>query len=693
MTARGLRAVHRICGLSRRLGVAAVTLATVRAATPPNILYILADDLGYGDVSCLNPQSKWSTPQIDRVAREGVLFTDAHSASSLCTPARYALLTGRYAWRGQLKQGVLQGYSAPLIESDRPTVAGFLREHGYATAMFGKWHLGLDWAPATGGLAPVDFAKPVGGGPIAHGFERFFGISASLDMPPYVWIDQDRTTRVPTGAIADSPAPRLWRAGPIAPDFKLEDVQPRLTDMAIAYLNERGAARDGRPFFLYLALAAPHTPLLPTREFDGKTQATTYGDFVAQVDDDIGRILRTLEATGQARNTLVVITSDNGFAPAAGLTEHLKIGHDPSGGLRGYKSDLFDGGHRIPFIVRWPGVAAAGLQSPELVEQLDLFATCAEILGAKMPASAAEDSVSMLPLLRGRNHGAGAGGDRPSFGRRAVRHPPRSVEAPALARLRGLEPTDPDSQPMAQDGRGRPFAAATIPALRPLGRSRGADQPRRGASRNGAAPRPPPAQLCRAGAQHARFAAGQRPSDRVASARLDEGIRPLIFPMPRFAKIKWLLTFTLGLPILFIAALCTPLRSAILPRPKYSGAALPPSTVAVPHLRTIAWKSDSPLAVQLYESWAKRPLVGFQKGGKGDAARIILGRLLARHDLPATNAFILAAQPWASPAPPAGRTPRATTISPSRCSRRRCGSSVTTPPFSRPRPATTCCTC
>lgn len=396
---RGLASA--VLPLARRLAVASAALIALRAATPPNILYILADDLGYGDVSCLNPQSKWATPQIDRLAREGISFTDAHSGSSLCTPARYALLTGRYAWRGQLKQGVLQGYSAPLIERDRPTVADFLRGHGYATAMFGKWHLGLDWAPAPGAPGPVDFTKPVGGGPIAHGFERFFGISASLDMPPYVWLEQDRATCVPSGTIADSPPPRLWRAGPIAPDFRLEDVQPRLTEKAIAYLRQRGSAGDGRPFFLYLALAAPHTPLLPTREFDGKTHATTYGDFVTQVDDDIGRILAALEASGQAGNTLVMVTSDNGFAPAAGLDEHLKIGHDPSGGLRGYKSDLFDGGHRVPLIVRWPGVTPPGARSPELVEQLDLFATCADILGAAAPENAAEDSVSMLPLLRG----------------------------------------------------------------------------------------------------------------------------------------------------------------------------------------------------------------------------------------------------------------------------------------------------
>jgi arylsulfatase A len=387
--------------IPRRLLTFALLAFSAHAAPPPNIVYILTDDLGIGDVSCYNPKSAWQTPHIDRLAREGARFTDAHSASSLCTPSRYALLTGRYAWRGSLKQGVLQGHSPALIEPGRPTVASFLREHGYATAIFGKWHLGLDWARNGPQPENIDYAKSFGGGPIAHGFDRFFGISASLDMPPYVWLAQDRATTLPTERLADSKAPKLWRAGPLAPDFKLEDVQPRLTAQAIAYIAERATAKNQKPFFLYLPLAAPHTPILPTREFEGKTHATTYGDFVTQVDADIGAILAALEKNGFAKNTLVIFTSDNGFAPAADVPAHLRIAHDPSGGYRGYKSDLFDGGHRIPFIARWPGVIRAGTTSADLVEQLDLFATCADILGAKIPDTAAEDSVSLLPLLRG----------------------------------------------------------------------------------------------------------------------------------------------------------------------------------------------------------------------------------------------------------------------------------------------------
>lgn len=385
-----------------RLLIALLCAVAARAATPPNIVYILADDLGIGDVSCYNPKSAWQTPQLDRMARDGLRFDAAHSGSSLCTPSRYALLTGRYAWRGELKQGVLQGYHPALIEAGRPTVASFLRHYGYTTAAFGKWHLGLNWVRTGPLLENVDFSKPFAAGPTAHGFDRFFGISASLDMPPYVWLAQDRATMVPTGTVADSPVPKLWRAGPIATDFKMEDVQPRLIATALDYLAERAAAKDGKPFFLYLPLAAPHTPVLPTRDFEGKTKTTSYGDFVTQVDADVGRILAALEKHGLARNTLVIFTSDNGFAPAADVPAHARFNHDPSGGYRGYKSDLFEGGHRVPFIARWSGTIKAGSTSDALVEQLDLFATAAELVGAKLPDNAAEDSVSFLPLLRGQ---------------------------------------------------------------------------------------------------------------------------------------------------------------------------------------------------------------------------------------------------------------------------------------------------
>lgn len=372
------------------------------AARPPNIIVILADDLGMGDVSCCNPESAWRTPSLDRLAGDGMLFTDAHSSSAVCTPTRYSLLTGRYAWRTRLKESVLQGYSPPLIEPGRLTLPEFLRRQGYVTAMLGKWHLGLDWGRTGPKPEAVDFAMPVGGGPKSHGFDHFFGIAASLDMPPYVWIENDRVTAVPDREVGDGPAPRYWRAGPIGADFRMEEVQPRLTARTIAYLGERALAGDGKPFFLFLSLAAPHTPILPASDFSGRTPSA-YGDFVVQVDADVGSILDALDQHGLTRDTLLIVTSDNGFSPVADLPKHRSFGHDPSGGFRGAKTDAFEGGHRIPFIARWPGVIPAGTRCAEVVGQLDLFATCAEVLGKTLPEDVAEDSFSMLPLLRGEN--------------------------------------------------------------------------------------------------------------------------------------------------------------------------------------------------------------------------------------------------------------------------------------------------
>lgn len=376
------------------------TSATV-AAKNPNIVYILADDMGIGDVSSLNPHCAWQTPNLDRLAREGTAFTDAHSASGVCTPSRYTLLTGRYSWRGSLKKSVQFGYSPSLIEPGRTTVASFLRGHGYHTAMIGKWHLGLDWALAGPEPTDVDWSKPFAGGPTAHGFDSFFGISASLDMPPYVYLENDRVAAAPTGTIGESPVPPMWRAGAISPDFRHEDVLPRFTEKAVRYIADRSAAQDGKPFFLYISLAAPHTPIVPTPEFDGASRTNAYGDFVLQTDDAVGQILAALDEHGLTSNTLVIFTSDNGFAPAANLEELRSFNHDPNAGYRGHKADIYEGGHRVPFIARWPGHTPAGARDAHLIGQVDLLATCADMLGVTLPESAGEDSISMLPLLRG----------------------------------------------------------------------------------------------------------------------------------------------------------------------------------------------------------------------------------------------------------------------------------------------------
>ncbi|RYD23183.1 MAG: arylsulfatase [Verrucomicrobiaceae bacterium] len=375
------------------LALAAVTLLGLlegRAATP-NIVYILADDLGYGDLKFLNPESRIATPHMDKLAAEGMVFTDAHSTSSVCTPSRYSILTGRYSWRTRLQQGVPGGFAPPLIDKERLTVPALLKQQGYATACIGKWHLGMTFAKKP------DASIPIPDGPVTRGFDRFFGISASLDMPPYAYVRNDRWT---------SPLDmekELFknRPGPAASDFEAVNVLPDLTREAVSFIGEQAAAK--KPFFLYLPLTSPHTPLAPTKEWEGKSKLGAYGDFLMQTDATVGQILAALEQGGVAGNTLVILTSDNGFAPMAGNRELEKQGHFPSGPYRGYKADIWEGGHRIPFIARWPGTIRPGTRSGALTSLGDLMATCADITGAKLPDTAGEDSISLLPVLRGES--------------------------------------------------------------------------------------------------------------------------------------------------------------------------------------------------------------------------------------------------------------------------------------------------
>jgi len=373
----------------------------------PNILYVLCDDLGYGDVHALNPErGKIPTPNMDRLVAEGMAFTDAHSGSSVCTPTRYGILTGRYSWRTRLQSGVLGGFSPPLIAADRLTVPKFLKQHGYHTACIGKWHLGLTMAakPGTrfsdaieeGNDGRFIAQQRIADGPTARGFDYFFGISASLDMPPFAFIENDRFTQAPS-------ASKKWiRTGPAAPDFEAIDVLPTLVSKAEEYIGARAdAAKNGKPFFLYLPLNAPHTPIIPVQVWQGKSGLNPYGDFVMQTDAALGRVLAALEQNGLAENTLVIFTSDNGCSPAAKIDELESKGHFPSWVLRGYKSDIWDGGHRIPFVARWPGRIKAGAKCTQLMCLTDLMATCAELVDAKLPDNAGEDSVSMVPALLG----------------------------------------------------------------------------------------------------------------------------------------------------------------------------------------------------------------------------------------------------------------------------------------------------
>ncbi len=371
-----------------------------RGAEParPNIVYLLADDLGYGDVQALNPvRGKIKTPHLDRLAAQGMTFTDAHSGSSVCTPTRYGLLTGRYAWRSRLQKGVLDGTDdPPLIAESRLTVPAFLKQHGYATAAIGKWHLGfLSERPPTAAATKATSAGtkknktkmgenglPVGariiGGPTTRGFDYFWGCSNARTMSGLIENDH------------------------VVENLPPIEMLPRLERQAVNYLAEHAAAaKSGKPFFLYVPLTSPHTPILPSAEWQGKSGLGAYGDFVMQTDAVVGKILAALDKHGLTANTLVIFTADNGCSPAAGTPALEKHGHFASAQFRGYKADIWDGGHRVPFFARWPGRIAPATTSAQLICHVDLLATCAELLGAALPANTAEDSVSILPALLG----------------------------------------------------------------------------------------------------------------------------------------------------------------------------------------------------------------------------------------------------------------------------------------------------
>jgi arylsulfatase A-like enzyme len=380
----------------------------------PNIVFIMADDLGYGDVGCLNPRSSIPTPCIDRLAAGGMTFTDAHSPSAVCTPTRYGVVTGRYSWRSRLKSGVLWGYSEPLIEADRPTVASLLKGAGYATGVVGKWHLGLDWTFGPGGQAKgdVDWSVPLRHGPNALGFEYAYVIPASLDMPPYVYVENGRVTETPTARQQAVPFPAFIRAGPRAPGFRPVETLDHLLGKAKGFIESHAAGP--KPFFLYFALTTPHKPVLPAERFRGKSGLGPYGDFIMQVDWTVGQVVETLKAAGVRDNTLVILTSDNGsfmYRYEAGRKDHVddpgvqayrEEHHTANYIFRGTKADIYEGGHHVPWIVSWPGTVAAGTACRETICHVDLMATCAAVAGVGLPAGAAEDSFSTLPLMRGR---------------------------------------------------------------------------------------------------------------------------------------------------------------------------------------------------------------------------------------------------------------------------------------------------
>ena len=389
----------------------------------PNIIIILADDLGYGDPQVYNPESKIPTPNIDGLAKEGMLFTDAHTPSSVCTPTRYGLLTGQYAWRTVLKKSVLWMWDKPLIATDRLTIPKMLKKKNYATACIGKWHLGWRWPSNQGDgymndsiaigdntlkgrndlWKKIDFSKPLGGGPLEAGFDYYFGDDVP-NFAPYTFFENNRLTKIPDQL---KPEDMYGGPGPMSKDWQLEKVMPAITNKAVKYIEEQ--SRTNRPFFLYFALTAPHTPIAPTSDFKGKSKAGAYGDFVHEVDWSVGRIIDALKKAGQFDNTLLIFTSDNGSPQRDGtdmggsIGSVKKYGHDPSKPWKGLKADIWEGGHRVPFIVSWPEKVEANTVSHEVVGLTDIIASIASILGISNDMGNMEDSYDISPILFGND--------------------------------------------------------------------------------------------------------------------------------------------------------------------------------------------------------------------------------------------------------------------------------------------------
>lgn len=363
----------------------------------PNIIYILADDLGIGDVSGYNPDSKIKTPNIDRLILSGVKFTNMHTSSAVCTPTRYGIITGRYNWRSTLKDGVLGGYSPALIEPGRETVASFLKKHGYLTACIGKWHLGWNWSKKGNKPEEVDFSKPVSQGPHDQGFDYSFCIPASLDMAPYVYVENGCCTALPTDTCQAGTGMGFYRKGVAAPGFRHSEVLQTITSKAVDYIHSH--SKGQRPFFLYFPLTAPHTPILPSAEYAGKSSLNPYADFVLMVDGIVKQLVEQLKKDGIYNNTMIVFTSDNGCSPQADFKTLEEKGHFPSWHYRGMKSDIFDGGHRVPFVVSWPDRIGSGKISGQLACSTDFFRTMADLLAKPLDDNMAEDSFSFLKEL------------------------------------------------------------------------------------------------------------------------------------------------------------------------------------------------------------------------------------------------------------------------------------------------------
>jgi arylsulfatase A len=390
------------------LHVVASLTAAAATAGRPNILILYADDLGYGDLGANNPLSKIPTPNLDRLAVEGLRFTDGHSSSGICTPSRYSLLTGRHHWRDF--HGIVEAYDGPVFKSGQLTLPAMLQQKGYSTACIGKWHLGMDWnairkpGSSKNSIEYTDFdwTKRFTGGPLDHGFHYYFGDNV-INFPPYAWIENDRCVKAPDATLTNftlKPKEGEWecRPGPGRSDWNFYQVLPTLTQKAMDYIRARKGKEQ--PFFLYFALPSPHAPIVPTDAFDGKSQAGPYGDFVVQTDDACGQILDALRECGLDSNTIVVFSSDNGPEYYAYARDE-KFDHWSAAPFRGLKRDIYEGGHHVPFVIKWPGITKADSVSDALISQVDLMATFAALLNFDLPPNAAEDSFNFLPWLKG----------------------------------------------------------------------------------------------------------------------------------------------------------------------------------------------------------------------------------------------------------------------------------------------------
>jgi arylsulfatase A len=405
---------------SLALFTALITTTTVgQTSRRPNILILYADDLGFGDLGCYNAESKIPTPNLDRLASQGMRFVDGHSSSGICTPSRYALLTGRHHWRDF--HGIVGAFGKSVFAPERITMPEMLKKQGYRTAAIGKWHLGWNWnaikkpeakprdATVFGkkrnawGPEAFDWSKPIPGGPLDHGFDYYFGDTV-INFPPYCWIENDRVVSIPDRMMETSKLRPIkegnweFRPGPAVKNWDPYENIPTTTKRGVEFIQKQ--ASSDKPFFLYFAFPAPHAPIIPNDEFDGKSKAGPYGDLVFETDDACGQLLKALQDSGQADNTIVIFTADNGPEKYA-YTRDEKYDHWSAYPLRGLKRDIYEGGHHVPYIIKWPGKTEPGTVSQALVSQIDLMATLAEAIGFEIPDDCAEDSHSLLPLIRG----------------------------------------------------------------------------------------------------------------------------------------------------------------------------------------------------------------------------------------------------------------------------------------------------